>query len=1024
MINLACVLLTCLCIPLSLEAKEEKSSGVIFDGSSVDQLKLYEWEYDGRILRGRGKLHIHNKKKYANYELRIRLRYLKEFSDLHLCEVIVPEANPSKNVLNNLVGQWRDIRIVVRNMKAEQKRIKNMTPLGNGEAVVYLGKDVRLSSDHIPRNLKMTKDGYVEGNAERINFFLRNPTEISKIEILPLSPDSPREYLDLSVEDLKKAVTAGAAIYKTNCFNCHGDGIGKPPNPLARSFTQDRLLNGADLLSMFETLTTGFRYMPPMASLSVEQRLHVLHYVREKIFKPHNPKNRVDVTPKAIDALPYSLYSTEENAKRPKDSGGSDLAFKEGRYRDHGPAMICANGKERNAMQVKLPGKTTISYNLNAMESLGVWHGGFMEMMKSHYYEGHGKVNPVPNGTMVPELGKWRWAHGGNLDYPRNAPTGPLTFDGFRWNGHYLYDDQAVLSYSIDARNILESPDCILDKKGTRTLVQHLKIQPGKELLLGVGHAADCRAGPIVEAPMQCGKMAIAIHGDRRGLTWKIDKGWLAIHIPAGQNARSFSVIRSVGDGASGRVSAVNQSLVPAHFEILTQGGERRWTTEYNVTGQLSDDKDSSYVLDTIPVPFENAYNSWMRTTSLAFFDDGRAVVTTYDGDVWIVSGIDDALGKVTWSRFAAGIHETFGCQVVDGKVLVTTRSGIVRLHDYNNDGEADFYEQFFTDPDFSLIYHGYNFDLVRDDDGYLYYSKNGQYTDITFSGGCYKISPDGKSFTMHGTGFRTPNGMGILPGGRILMADNQGGWVPAGKISIIEPGKWYGGSGRQGEFKKRKTFAQPILWLPQDVDSSCGGQVWVDDRRFGPYGNGALFHTSCGLAKAMMVFVDDDAEPTQASTQVFPFNFASGIMRPRVNPQDGQVYVTGTRGWGVFAPDDGCLQRVRYTGKQEPMVTDVKARKGYIELTFNQKVRIDAKSCQVSMWNYLWSSQYGSPKFSVRKPGVKSPDKVEVTGVQVKENVIRVSVPSLLPAHQVKLTYRLQGKDNDQSVHLTIHSL
>ncbi|MEK6194543.1 MAG: hypothetical protein N2F24_10010, partial [Deltaproteobacteria bacterium] len=375
------------------------------------------------------------------------------------------------------------------------------------------------------------------------------------------------------------------------------------------------------------------------------------------------------------------------------------------------------------------------------------------------------------------------------------------------------------------------------------------------------------------------------------------------------------------------------------------------------------------------------------------------AVVTTYDGDVWIVTGIDDTLGKVTWSRYAAGIHEIFGCQIVDGKILVTTRSGIVCLHDYNNDGEADFYEQFFADPDFSLIYHGYNFDLIRDDDGYFYYSKNGQFTDITFSGGCYKISPDGKSYTMHGTGFRTPNGMGILPDGRILMADNQGSWVPAGKISVIEPGKWYGGSGRRGEFKKHKTFAQPILWLPQDVDSSCGSQVWVDDKRFGPYGKGTLFHTSCGIARAMMVFVDDDAQQTQASTQMFPFKFASGIMRPRVTPKDGQVYVTGTRGWGVFAPDDGCLQRVRYTGKPEPTLVDVKARKGYIDLTFNQNVSIDAKSCQVSMWNYLWSKKYGSFKFSVRNPEVKTPDKVEVSGVKAKGNVIRISVPDLLPA-------------------------
>ena len=29
--------------------------------------------------------------------------------------------------------------------------------------------------------------------------------------------------------------------------------------------------------------------------------------------------------------------------------------------------------------------------------------------------------------------------------------------------------------------------------------------------------------------------------------------------------------------------------------------------------------------------------------------------------------------------------------------------------------------------------------------------------------------------------------------------------------------------------------FDPPILWLPQAADNSSGGQVWLDDRRFGP---------------------------------------------------------------------------------------------------------------------------------------------------------------------------------------------
>ncbi|GAG88648.1 unnamed protein product, partial [marine sediment metagenome] len=213
-------------IPSVLQAEEKKSFGLIFDGSSAKQLRLHEWNYDGKVLRGQGKLHVLNNKRFANYELRIRLKYLKEFGSLHINEVNLPEGKPSKETLDKLPGKWRDIRITVRNMPGEKKKMENLNPLGQGDAVVYAGNVVQLSPAHIRRNLKIGKNGYVIGKAERIGFYSNGPVEISHIEFLPLSPDSPRDYLNLTGEELKKAVAAGAEIYKVNCFNCHGDGVG------------------------------------------------------------------------------------------------------------------------------------------------------------------------------------------------------------------------------------------------------------------------------------------------------------------------------------------------------------------------------------------------------------------------------------------------------------------------------------------------------------------------------------------------------------------------------------------------------------------------------------------------------------------------------------------------------------------------------------------------------------------------------------------------------------------------------
>ena len=89
--------------------------------------------------------------------------------------------------------------------------------------------------------------------------------------------------------------------------------------------------------------------------------------------------------------------------------------------------------------------------------------------------------------------------------------------------------------------------------------------------------------------------------------------------------------------------------------------------------------------------------------------------------------------------------------------------------------------------------FHAFNFDLQRDPDGNLYYAKAGMYTDYREPGSIIRISPDGKKREIYCTGLRTPNGMGMMPDGRPTVSDNQGTWMPASKISLAEPGGYYG---------------------------------------------------------------------------------------------------------------------------------------------------------------------------------------------------------------------------------------
>ena len=55
------------------------------------------------------------------------------------------------------------------------------------------------------------------------------------------------------------------------------------------------------------------------------------------------------------------------------------------------------------------------------------------------------------------------------------------------------------------------------------------------------------------------------------------------------------------------------------------------------------------------------------------------------------------------------------------------------------------------------------------------------------------KIPPEGGQAEVIAWGIRTPNGMGRLKDGRFTVSDNQGPWMPAGKITAFETGDFLG---------------------------------------------------------------------------------------------------------------------------------------------------------------------------------------------------------------------------------------
>jgi len=855
-------------------------------------------------------------------------------------------------------------------------------------------------------------------------------------------------------------LAAGRTIYLGHCKNCHGINGTSPSMPMARAFSLQKLKFGADPYQMFLTLSRGNGLMAPMSHLSPKERYQVVHYVREVLMKPSNPEY-LPIDDAYLEQLPQGTGTGE---------------FRISGDRDYGPVLASQLGQEVNrALSFRLPHQVTVCYDLHRMRLGGVWQGGFLDLSETHHYRQRGEKVPQPLGVEIPGLANWKWRLGGSFEIPEHAkpPRGPVRKDWLQYHGHYLYAEQAILSYAIHGREILEMIHA--NATGELQTVEHtLRIDSGDadlQLCVGKMGAAGSRAGLVrwgeTETSQRQGNVgdsiamvanttgdgddhiAAAAIGDVDGLTWRIDDAnRIVLTIPASVAPRVVQIVRSHGVGAehlqqlAAHVAAARDNLPLTDPLDMTRGGPSRWPEELAAAGKLGSSV-GGYALDTIALPFDNPWNAWPRTSALDFLSDGRAVVATHGGDVYIVSGLDGQLGGVTWRRFAAGLFEPFGVRVAGDQIYVTCRDGIVRLHDYDDNGEADFVESFWTDDDLSSVFHAFNFDLQTDSAGNFYFAKAGGHTDHGRPGTIMRIPPAGGEAEVVAWGLRTPNGMGKLRGDRFTVSDNQGPWIPAGKISLIRNNTFLGfmpiNQQQQRWLRERSggalpdTFEEPILWLPQDLDNSCGGQLWVDDPRWGPL-SGRLIHSSYGKGWLYYLSLQEVAGQTQGSIVRLPHQWDAGVMRLRVNPRDGQVYGVGLSGWqGPPGGMDGCLQRLRYTGEPTRIVEKVRVTSSGIELALNfsvdPKTAGSTSAYTAEMWNYLWSEKYGSDQFSVMEPGKKGRDSLPVQSVDLTRDLrtIRLEVPELTVCDQLLLKLRFKDAtdvDFAEKVYLTVHAV
>jgi hypothetical protein len=609
----------------------------------------------------------------------------------------------------------------------------------------------------------------------------------------------------------------------------------------------------------------------------------------------------------------------------------------------------------------------------------------------------------------------------------------------------YFHGDQVVFSYQVGKTEVLDS-SLVESVSKSRVVARTIEIGASplpRSILLsathsGLGGREANDTAYVSYSPVEEGRdLIVGVVGQLKqfervffgsnGLRYYL-------RFPESEHSRVIKAIYAVAATPSdkGEYAAIQKHILssplPKPLAALTKGGPKRWG-EPIVTKLVRGEEAGPFAVDTLTIPYKNRFNALFFCTGVDTLPDGRIAVSTCHGDVWLVT-VDEKAATCSWQRYATGLYHPLGLKVVDGKVIVLERGQLTRLHDLNNDGEADFYECVNNDWDTGPGEHSYDTCLETDPHGDFYFFKTGD-TNLPTGGTLMRVSKDGSKAEVFCTGFRHPIGMGMSPTGVLTGADQEGNWMPATRIDEYKRGGFYGDFRAHHRKEPPKTYDGPLCWLPREVDNSAGGQVWVPTDSKWPLA-GIPLHLSYGRCRPFVLLRQEcDNGVTQGGVAGLDVKFLSGVCRGRF-AADGHLYVCGLNGWQTAAQADGCLQRVRYTGKALDVPVKMAVDGNSVRLTFSRA--LDAKSVanaanyKAAWWNYRWSGEYGSKRWKVSDPKAEGQDEFAPKSAKLLDDgkTVELAFDKLQPVMQMQVGYHVNAADGAKvagSVFLTIHT-
>ncbi|MHB1422974.1 MAG: DUF6797 domain-containing protein [Gemmataceae bacterium] len=820
-----------------------------------------------------------------------------------------------------------------------------------------------------------------------------------------------------------QSLKRGEAIYVRVCANCHGTKEQAGSMPTSLRFAEGKFKNGADPFRMYQTLTHGFGMMTPQTWMVPQQKYDVIHFIREAYLKPHNPGQYAKIEDAYLAGLPKGSSRGPEPSKiEPWVSmnyGPSLMATLEvgdkGNFAYKGIAVRLDNGPGGVSR-----GRHWMLFDHDTLRMVAAWSGNEFIDWNGINFNGRHQIHPRVVGVVHfanPVGPGWADPESGRFDDTRlkgrdGKPYGSLPRSWARYKGKYEYGNQVILSYTVGAATILEMPAYELMPDGKIAYTRTLNIgKSPRDLRMRVAPTAT----------------AVALVGAQASL--EDQEGYTLLRIPAAATPLSLKILLSDGDRESLREFA-KTSPPAVSLEPFTTGGPRRWPEVLKTQAILGADAQA-FAIDVLTHPASNPWNCQMRLTGFDFYADGRrAAVSTWDGDVWLVEGIDPPGNGLTWQRIASGLFQPLGLKIVKDQIYVCCRDQIVILRDLNGDGETDFHECFNSDHQVTEHFHEFAMDLQTDAEGNFYYAKAARHAlkaVVPQHGTLLRVSKDGSKTDILATGFRAPNGVCVNPDGTFFLTDQEGFWVPKNRIDLVQRGGYYGNLWGYHDVTDPSDAAmkQPLCWITNDFDRSPSELLWVTSDAWGPL-KGSLLNFSYGYGKVYVVPHEKIAGQVQGGMCELPLpSFPTGVMRGRFHPGNGQLYCCGMFAWAGNQTQPGGFYRVRYTDKPVQVPIGINAKKNGMVIHFSgaldPKTAGDPKNYSVKTWALRRSEQYGSKHYN------EKPAKVTAATVAADGKTVTLKIEDMKPTWSMEIKYNLKASDGSPVkgfLHNTIHNL